>query len=174
MPALPFYSLIGMVLIFQLLVPVGAHAGEPADAHYFSTERTSEASGASASARDPRTGAPGVPPMTSPSGDAVLTLTQAESLAQAHAPWLAHHRTNANAAAERVVYAGQLPDPQLVLGAINVPTDNWSLNQEDMTMVAVGVRQSIPPGDTLALRSRRAEKELTREEAKSKPNAACW
>lgn len=125
MPALRFYPLTGMVLIFQLLAPTSTRAD-----------------------------------------DVLLTLTQAESLAQTHAPWLAHHRTNANAAAERVVYAGQLPDPQLVLGAINVPTDTWSLDQEDMTMVVVGLRQNFPPGDTLALRSRRAEKELTREEAK--------
>jgi len=33
-------------------------------------------------------------------------------------------------------------------------------------MTMVGLRQSFPPGDTLALRGRRAEKELTREEAK--------
>lgn len=125
MPALQFYSLTGMVLIFQLLVPASARAD-----------------------------------------DALLTLTQAESLAQTHAPWLAHHRTNANAAAERAVYAGRLPDPQLVLGALNVPTDTWKLDQEDMTMTMVGLRQSFPPGDTLALRSRRAEKELTREEAR--------
>jgi outer membrane protein TolC len=105
-------------------------------------------------------------PASTRADDVLLTLTQAESLAQTHAPWLAHHRTNANAAAERVVYAGQLPDPQLVLGAINVPTDTWSLDQEDMTMVMVGLRQNFPPGDTLALRGRRAEKELTREEAK--------
>jgi outer membrane protein TolC len=125
MPALRFYSLIGIVLVFPLLAPMAGRAD-----------------------------------------DVLLTLTQAESLAQSHAPWLAHHRTNANAAAERVVYAGQLPDPQLVLGAINVPTDTWSFNQEDMTMATIGLRQSFPPGDTLALRSRRAEKELTREEAK--------
>jgi outer membrane protein TolC len=98
--------------------------------------------------------------------DALLTLTQAETLAQTHAPWLAHHRTNADAAAERAVYAGRLPDPQLVLGALNVPTDTWKFDQEDMTMTMVGLRQSFPPGDTLALRGRRAQKELTREEAK--------
>ena len=125
MPALQFYSLTGIVLVFLLL----ASSSTQAD-------------------------------------DALLTLTQAESLAQTHAPWLAHHRTNVNAAAERVAYAGRLPDPQLVLGALNVPTDTWKLNQEDMTMTMIGLRQSFPPGDTLALRSRRAEKELTREEAK--------
>ena len=95
-----------------------------------------------------------------------LTLAEAERLALTHAPWLAHHRTNVDAAAERAVYEGRLPDPQLVLGALNVPTDTWKLDQEDMTMTMVGIRQSFPPGDTLALKSRRAEKELTREEAK--------
>ncbi len=95
-----------------------------------------------------------------------LTLANAERLALAHAPWLAHHRTNVDAAAERVVYEGRLPDPQLILGAINVPADTYKLNQEDMTMTMVGLRQSFPPGDTLALKSRRAEKELTREEFK--------
>jgi len=98
--------------------------------------------------------------------DTELTLAEAERLALAHAPWLAHHRTNVDAAAERAVYEGRLPDPQLVVGAINVPVDTYKLNQEDMTMTMVGIRQSFPPGDTLALKSRRAEKELTREEAK--------
>jgi outer membrane protein TolC len=98
--------------------------------------------------------------------EAELTLAEAERLALAHAPWLAHHRTNVDAAAERAVYEGRLPDPQLIVGAINVPVDTYKLNQEDMTMTMVGIRQSFPPGDTLALKSRRAEKELTREEAK--------
>ncbi len=98
--------------------------------------------------------------------ETTLTLTRAESLALTHAPWLAHHRTNVDAAAERAVYEGRLPDPQLVLGALNVPTDTWKLDREDMTMTMVGIRQSFPPGDTLALKGRRAQKELAREEAK--------
>lgn len=105
----------------------------------------------------------GVPPVRA---TPELTLAEAERLALEQAPWLAHHRTNVDAAAERAVYEGRLPDPQLVVGAINVPVDTYKLNQEDMTMTMVGIRQSFPPGDTLALKSRRAEKELTREEAK--------
>jgi outer membrane protein TolC len=97
---------------------------------------------------------------------ATLTLAEAEHLALEQAPWFAHHRSNVEAAAERAVYESRLPDPQLVLGAINVPTDSYRLNQEDMTMTMVGVRQSFPPGDTLALKGRRAQKELTREQAK--------
>jgi len=102
----------------------------------------------------------------SAAADAVLTLAEAERLAIKQAPWLAHHRTNVDAAAERVLYEGRLPDPQLVVGAVNVPTDSYKLNREDMTMTMVGIRQSFPPGDTLALKSRRAEKELAREQAK--------
>ncbi len=125
MPALPLYSLTGIILIFQLLAPATARAEQ-----------------------------------------ALLSLTHAESLALTQAPWLAHHRSNAEAAAQRVVYESRLPDPQLVLGAINVPTDTWKLDQDEMTMTMVGIRQSFPPGDTLALKGKRAQKELTREEAK--------
>ena len=45
--------------------------------------------------------------------DELLTLTQAESLAQNHAPWLAHHRTNASVSpGGKGINArrGQIPD----------------------------------------------------------------
>jgi outer membrane protein TolC len=95
-----------------------------------------------------------------------LTLDEAERLAVEQAPWLQHHRTNASAAAERAVYEGRLPDPQLTLGVANVPTDSYRLNREDMTMTVVGVRQAFPPGKTLKLKTERAEKELAREQAR--------
>lgn len=94
-----------------------------------------------------------------------LTLERAEQLAIAGAPVLAQGRYRIEAAEQRVVSDGQLPDPQLTLGAINVPTDTFKLNQEDMTMSVVGVRQAFPPGDTRALLTRRAGQELTREQA---------
>ncbi len=95
-----------------------------------------------------------------------LTLAETERLALEHAPWLSHHRTNVTAAAERITYEGRLPDPQLTLGAVNVPTDTYKLDQEDMTMVNIGIRQSFPPGKTLKLRSQRAEKQLSLEQAR--------
>ncbi len=95
-----------------------------------------------------------------------LTLAETERLALEQAPWLQHHLTNADAAAERAVYEGRLPDPQLTLGVANLPTDSYRLDREDMTMTVVGVRQAFPPGKTLALRSERAEKELAREQAR--------
>ena len=94
-----------------------------------------------------------------------LTLERAEQLAIAGAPVLAQSRYRIEAAEQRVVSDGQLPDPQLTVGAINVPTDTFKLNQDDMTMSVVGVRQAFPPGDTRALLTRRAGQELTREQA---------
>lgn len=102
----------------------------------------------------------------SAAANAVLTLAEAERLAIERAPGLLRARANVDAAAERAVYEGRLPDPQLTLGAINVPTDTYKLNREDMTMTMVGVRQAFPPGDMLGARTRRAEQELTREQAR--------
>ncbi len=96
-----------------------------------------------------------------------LTLSEAERLALEGAPWLRHHRAAAQASAERAVYEGRLPDPQLTLGALNVPTDSWRLDQEDMTMLMVGVRQSFPAGRTLKLREQRARSESAGEQAKN-------
>lgn len=95
-----------------------------------------------------------------------LTLAEAERLALEQAPWLQHHRSNADAAAERAVYQSRLPDPQLTLGFLNVPTDSYRLDREDMTMTMVGIRQAFPPGSTLKLKGEIAEKELTREQVR--------
>lgn len=98
--------------------------------------------------------------------DRLLTLAEAERLALASAPALARARANSSASAERVLSQGRLPDPQLVIGALNVPTDTWKFDQEDMTMTMVGVRQVFPPGDTLGARTRRAEHEHERDDAR--------
>lgn len=97
------------------------------------------------------------------SAQAVLTLAEAERLALEQTPRLQQWRQIAEAAAERTRHEGQLPDPQLTLGLINVPTDTFRLNQDDMTMSTVGIRQAFPPGDTLALRTQRAEQEYQRD-----------
>ena len=92
-----------------------------------------------------------------------LTLARAEQLSLAYAPWYAHHHRNVDAAAARADYVGQLPDPQIILGALNLPADSLRLDEVDMTMLMVGVRQEFPPGDTLTLRSKRAHSELDQE-----------
>lgn len=96
---------------------------------------------------------------------AELSLAEAERLAIQSSPNLSHHRTNVSAAAERVVYAPRLPDPQLIFGAVNVPTDSFRLGDDDTTMIAVGVRQQFLQGRTGELRRQQAEKGLAKEEA---------
>jgi outer membrane protein TolC len=95
-----------------------------------------------------------------------LSLAEGERLALEQAPGLARAHTSVAAAAERVTYEGRLPDPQLTLGAINVPANSFSFREEDMTMKMIGVRQAFPPGDTLNIRTRRAEQQLAREQAR--------
>jgi outer membrane protein TolC len=105
--------------------------------------------------------------LPAPGAPGELSLADAERLALEAAPWLKHHRAAAQAAAERVVYEGRLPDPQLTLGALNVPTGSWRLDQEDMTMLMIGLRQSFPPGRTLGLREQQAREEHARELARN-------
>ena len=52
---------------------------------------------------------------------------EAERLALEQAPTLARARANVSASAERTVYEGRLPDPQLTTGFVNVPTDSYNL-----------------------------------------------
>ena len=101
-----------------------------------------------------------------PSDAEPLSLARAEALALEHAPMIARARANAAAASERVVHEGRLPDPALTFSAINVPTDSFSLKDDDMTMLGIGVRQAFPPGNSLALRSQRAAAALTGVEAR--------
>ncbi|HLD14792.1 MAG TPA: TolC family protein [Burkholderiales bacterium] len=100
------------------------------------------------------------------SAGAALTLAKAEKLALLRSPWYQHHRTNVSATAERVTYEGRLPDPQFIVGVVNVPTDTYSTRPDDQSAYQVGLRQQFPAGDTLNLKSRRAQKELTRDEAR--------
>lgn len=97
---------------------------------------------------------------------AELTLARAQALALERAPSLARLESSVAAATRRVEHAGQLPDPALTLGAINVPVDSLSLREDDMTMVGVGLRQAFPPGDTLAQRTRVAAASAAREQAR--------
>jgi outer membrane protein TolC len=95
-----------------------------------------------------------------------LTLVEAERLALTHAPSYAQAQANLSAAAERVVHEGRLPDPQLYIGVVNVPSDSFKLDEEDMTMTMIGVRQAFPPGATRSLRTRRAEHEQVHEQSR--------
>lgn len=84
-----------------------------------------------------------------------LSLAEAEQLAVDRDAERLRLALEAEAQAERAVAAGSLPDPELRLGAANLPVDSFALDAEPMTQVVIGIRQMLPPGDTLDLRTRR-------------------
>lgn len=81
--------------------------------------------------------------------DAVLRQLEAESLAMR----------------ERAVAEGQLMDPKLRFGAVNVPVDSFSLDADEMTMLELGLSQEFPAGRTRDLARRRMELAATASEA---------
>jgi outer membrane protein, heavy metal efflux system len=81
-------------------------------------------------------------------------------LALERSPDLAALREKGGALKELVLPAGALPDPMLEGTIQNVGWDRWTVGREDMSMVSVGVRQTLPsPG------KRDASREAARAEA---------
>ncbi|POA70805.1 TolC family protein [Pseudomonas sp. DP16D-R1] len=78
---------------------------------------------------------------------APLTLDEALRLAENNAPSLNAQDSKIQAASSAAIPAGELPDPQLVLGLQNFPisgTARGSLVEDDMTMRMVGLKQEVP------------------------------
>ena len=94
-----------------------------------------------------------------------LPLAEAERLALERDAVLAVLRAEVRALQESAVADGSLPDPRLKLGAMSVPVDTFDLDQEPMTQLQVGIQQAFPPGDTLAIRSRRTNRLAAAREA---------
>jgi len=64
---------------------------------------------------------------------------------------------------ELVPFAGSLQDPRIGIGALNVPADTFSFNQEPMTQKQIFVAQKLPWFGKLNLRSQRQATIATRE-----------
>lgn len=63
------------------------------------------------------------------------------------------------AAQQRIAPAGALDDPMLEAGVINVPTDSFRFNQDDMTMKMIGLSQRFPYAGKRGLRQDVAARE---------------
>jgi outer membrane protein TolC len=83
-----------------------------------------------------------------------LTLAEAERLALESEPGMTAAMSKAAALRAQGTAAGELPDPKLRLGLNNFPFESGGFATEGMTNVGVSVRQDIPRGRTLELRSR--------------------
>ncbi len=95
--------------------------------------------------------------MLLPKASHALSLKQAEQIALDADPVINSHRATSRAFDEESVSSGTLPDPKLLLGAVNVPVDTFDLSQEPMTQLKVGVRQDFPRGRSLELNQQQAQ-----------------
>jgi outer membrane protein TolC len=96
-----------------------------------------------------------------------LDLAEAERIAIERDAMLRQLAAESLAMRERAVAEGQLMDPKLRFGAVNVPVDSFSLDAEDMTMLEVGVSQEFQAGRSRELARQRMEQSAAAAEAVS-------
>jgi outer membrane protein TolC len=84
-----------------------------------------------------------------------LPLAEAERLAIERDAVLQQLTVESAGMREQAIAEGQLMDPRLRVGAVNVPVNDFSFTAEDMTMVEVGVTQEFPAGRTRELARKR-------------------
>lgn len=92
-----------------------------------------------------------------------LSLERAVADAAARSPLVSAFDSQARAAREMAVAAGQLPDPVLKLGLNNLPVDGpdrYSVTRDFMTMRSVGVMQELTRADKRKARAGRAQREV--------------
>jgi outer membrane protein, heavy metal efflux system len=92
----------------------------------------------------------------------VLSLNQALAEALQNNPEIRAAQKEREAAQQRIAPAGSLDDPMLEAGVLNLPTNNFTFNREDMTMKMLGLSQRIPyPG------KRALKREVAQQDAQS-------
>lgn len=88
----------------------------------------------------------------------LLTLLEAERIALSSEPGQVRLQAHSTALLEQAAAAGQLPDPQLRVGLMNVPVESGGLRTEGMSQAQLGIRQAFPPGRTLQWRTTELER----------------
>ncbi len=88
-----------------------------------------------------------------------LTLEVAIKEALIANPGLAATQAQAEAMAAMPPQAGSLPDPMVSLNLINIPTDTFAFDQENMTQVRLGFSQMFPYPGKLDLKEKAATHE---------------
>ena len=97
-----------------------------------------------------------------------LTLEQAQVMAMAHSRLIEAQDFALTANRERVLAAGQLPDPVLKLGIDNLPVnggERYSLNDDSMTMRRIGLMQELTGTDKRQSRVALAERVAEQSQA---------
>jgi len=94
-----------------------------------------------------------------------LDLAEAERIAIERDAVLRQLASESEGMRQRGVAESQLMDPKLRFGAVNVPVDTFSLDQDDMTMLELGVSQEFPAGRTRQLARQRMEQSASAADA---------
>lgn len=97
----------------------------------------------------------------------ILSIYQAERLALIQAPEISALQADTSAMQEDAIADEQLPDPELMIGAVNVPTNTFSFSQDEMTMTQIGLAQSFPAGHTRAIKFQQTKALARAESAKT-------
>ena len=85
-----------------------------------------------------------------------LTLNQAELIALNEEPGIQGLQAMSSSMQERSVAEGQLMDPKIQIGLLNLPTDTFDFDQEAMTQLKVSYIQQFPAGNTLQIKQQKA------------------
>lgn len=104
----------------------------------------------------------GVPVVALAGDPDVLTLAEAQRLALIEQPALAAAAATVRSLRDESVAAGQLPDPQLIAGVMQLPVEDgeaWSLRDDDFTALSVGVSQEFPRAAKRTLRASALEQQ---------------
>lgn len=96
-----------------------------------------------------------------------LTLAEAERLALATDFIIKQYTARSESLNKRAIADGQLDDPKIKLGIINIPVDSFDRRQEPMTQLQLGFQQSFPRGETLHFTRLRIEAIADVEQAKA-------
>ncbi|WP_293757677.1 TolC family protein [uncultured Paraglaciecola sp.] len=85
---------------------------------------------------------------------ASISMHDAVKIAIQHDPWLIGNQLQERALRVASKGANNLPDPTLSMGLLNLPSDGFAFDQEPMTQIKVGLAQTFPRGDSLAIKQK--------------------
>ncbi len=88
-----------------------------------------------------------------------LSLKEAESMALNNEPGIQSLDAKTQSLMQRSIADGQLMDPKVQIGLLNVPTDTFDFNQEAMTQFKVSYIQQFPSGNTRQIKSEKSLKQ---------------
>ena len=83
---------------------------------------------------------------------ASITMQDAIKIAIQDDPWLTGNQLQERALRAASDGANSLPNPMLSMALLNLPSDGFAFDQEPMTQIKVGLAQTFPRGDSVAIK----------------------